>query len=642
MELKIQHLTGSRTGQEAVYEQDSVLLGRNPSSTITFDPYKDILVSGRHAEIVREADRWAVQDLGSTNGTFVDGEKVSNRRLLHPGDVIELGRGGPRIRVEWGSATVVAPLPVASAGPQVVEGKTVMMSFQQPAAEGAGPIRPTGRVAATKGRKPRRLLLIALLLFGVLMIGLVGAAVLVRQRNLATKRSEPKTTVATTETPAPPPPAAQQAMAESAEIRQALEEQAAEAARLQQIAASGEEGEGSDDLERQVLESQRMIEELTRELQRKNDELSSSRNRVSRPAPPRPRPQTPVPAPQVTETAATEAPRPVTQEPSPSLINVKFLRKPISITSLKPEIRTSQMSSGIEREMAASLSTSLLSTGKYVSSSRAPIGAISIAVTNYAVEQSTVDTKKVTKTVGAITGLLGEKVDASPLNVKSASWSADMAARVTLLDSVGRQIAQVQPSAQSRDRKTSLNLSSLTFGDLFRSDSPAGDVARKVVADAVEQMMPHIDRLEWLGSVTAHSGTQVLLDCGRVCQVEEGDFFDVMGGQTVIGRVKVVAIEETSSTAQVINGAGKMTGKSIRYAGRETRSTAYGATPKIRQLVLRRKAAVFDGPGNSFQKIRDLRSGTRLTYLYSVGFWARGTDGKTSYWVPIVHAEITE
>ena len=47
-------------------------------------------VSRIHALVRRVPDGWEVEDLGSTNGTWVNGWRVS-RATLHPGDVLQLG-----------------------------------------------------------------------------------------------------------------------------------------------------------------------------------------------------------------------------------------------------------------------------------------------------------------------------------------------------------------------------------------------------------------------------------------------------------------------------------------------------------------------------------------------------------------------
>jgi two-component system, cell cycle response regulator len=64
-----------------------VVLGREPGSAA---PLRSPDVSRRHARVVPAGAGHAVEDLGSTNGTFVNGEEVE-RRLLRSGDRIDLG-----------------------------------------------------------------------------------------------------------------------------------------------------------------------------------------------------------------------------------------------------------------------------------------------------------------------------------------------------------------------------------------------------------------------------------------------------------------------------------------------------------------------------------------------------------------------
>src|SRR2546429_3947297 len=51
----------------------------------------DHLLSRRHAEIERRAGAFYLVDLGSTNGTFINGERVVGERRLHHGDLIAVG-----------------------------------------------------------------------------------------------------------------------------------------------------------------------------------------------------------------------------------------------------------------------------------------------------------------------------------------------------------------------------------------------------------------------------------------------------------------------------------------------------------------------------------------------------------------------
>lgn len=54
-------------------------------------PLEDQTISRRHAEMTPDGGRWYLRDLGSSNGTFVNGVRVTEARMLHPGDQIRAG-----------------------------------------------------------------------------------------------------------------------------------------------------------------------------------------------------------------------------------------------------------------------------------------------------------------------------------------------------------------------------------------------------------------------------------------------------------------------------------------------------------------------------------------------------------------------
>ncbi|HSY52693.1 MAG TPA: SpoIIE family protein phosphatase [Thermoanaerobaculia bacterium] len=74
--------------QEVTLAVENISLGRASDCTI---PIKDRFLSRRHAEIVNERGTWFVRDCGSVNGTMLNGVKVVDTALLHPGDRIALG-----------------------------------------------------------------------------------------------------------------------------------------------------------------------------------------------------------------------------------------------------------------------------------------------------------------------------------------------------------------------------------------------------------------------------------------------------------------------------------------------------------------------------------------------------------------------
>jgi pSer/pThr/pTyr-binding forkhead associated (FHA) protein len=68
----------------------SVVFGRAPDSGFSLDG--DEFASAHHARVDARTDGVWVEDLGSTNGTFVNGAQLSERRLLQPGDVVRIGQ----------------------------------------------------------------------------------------------------------------------------------------------------------------------------------------------------------------------------------------------------------------------------------------------------------------------------------------------------------------------------------------------------------------------------------------------------------------------------------------------------------------------------------------------------------------------
>lgn len=80
--------SGPTPGKTFPLEKEENLLGRDLANDI---PISDPEVSRRHARLFMEGDNVFVEDLGSTNGTFLNGERISSPQQLRAGDVITLG-----------------------------------------------------------------------------------------------------------------------------------------------------------------------------------------------------------------------------------------------------------------------------------------------------------------------------------------------------------------------------------------------------------------------------------------------------------------------------------------------------------------------------------------------------------------------
>ena len=65
------------------------MFGRAQDATVVLD---DDYASGRHARLFPQGSRWFIEDLGSTNGTFVGDNQLSRAQAVEPGQRIRIGK----------------------------------------------------------------------------------------------------------------------------------------------------------------------------------------------------------------------------------------------------------------------------------------------------------------------------------------------------------------------------------------------------------------------------------------------------------------------------------------------------------------------------------------------------------------------
>ena len=88
---------GSRDGEVLHFDQDRVTIGRSPEADVRFDPEQDRAVSAHQAALAWSDGRWFVRDLGSRNGTRVDGVRADGDVILEHASVISFGPEGPAL-----------------------------------------------------------------------------------------------------------------------------------------------------------------------------------------------------------------------------------------------------------------------------------------------------------------------------------------------------------------------------------------------------------------------------------------------------------------------------------------------------------------------------------------------------------------
>ena len=80
---------GPLAGTTIPLGQASIIVGRSPDSALVLD---DSYSSARHARFFQTDGQWYVEDLGSTNGTFVRGERIDRPVALSPGMKVIVGQ----------------------------------------------------------------------------------------------------------------------------------------------------------------------------------------------------------------------------------------------------------------------------------------------------------------------------------------------------------------------------------------------------------------------------------------------------------------------------------------------------------------------------------------------------------------------
>ena len=80
---------GSSAGATAPLDQAPILIGRGSDAAIRLD---DDYASTRHARIATSGDQWFVEDLGSTNGTYIGSVRITQPTTISIGTQVRIGK----------------------------------------------------------------------------------------------------------------------------------------------------------------------------------------------------------------------------------------------------------------------------------------------------------------------------------------------------------------------------------------------------------------------------------------------------------------------------------------------------------------------------------------------------------------------
>ena len=85
------------TSETFIFEIPEIILGRDPTCTLNVD---DQTISARHAKLSYHQSQWWVKDLGSTNGTFLNQERIEEQQVITSGDILQFGKIEYEIRIQ--------------------------------------------------------------------------------------------------------------------------------------------------------------------------------------------------------------------------------------------------------------------------------------------------------------------------------------------------------------------------------------------------------------------------------------------------------------------------------------------------------------------------------------------------------------
>lgn len=145
-DLRLEVVAGKASGF-AILVADQLIIGRHSEGPgrLADDPE----LSRQHAQISREEDgRYIIEDLASTNGTLVNGSRISSPTPLTVGDSIEVG--ATTIRV----AQAPAPPEAAAAGPSPVDVRAATVTVDVPPPMRSAPPAPADGAPPAESAPP--------------------------------------------------------------------------------------------------------------------------------------------------------------------------------------------------------------------------------------------------------------------------------------------------------------------------------------------------------------------------------------------------------------------------------------------------------------------------------------------------------
>ncbi len=155
--------SGPTPGAAFTLEGDQLTIGRDSTNEITIN---DAEVSRRHARLTFQGGKFVLEDLGSTNGTFVNGQRLAGPRVLKAGEVVSFGE---QIVLVFESSTFDPAATIASPRATAVPSISRPISAPPPPAEYAGSVPASPAQSAPVSAMPAARSNTTLIIVGVVI-----------------------------------------------------------------------------------------------------------------------------------------------------------------------------------------------------------------------------------------------------------------------------------------------------------------------------------------------------------------------------------------------------------------------------------------------------------------------------------------
>lgn len=182
--------SGPNTGKIYPLEAPEIIIGRDASNGVAIN---DGEISRKHARLSLHGSAYVIQDLGSTNGSFVNGQRITGSQVLNPGDTVSFGENivlmyeaafDPNATIIASSQAprtvtpVPRPVPVPTPAPIPAPAPAPVQAYSGQVPAGPVPMAP----APAKKKFP--IWLIIVILFLLVICACVGIFVIIDQLSL--------------------------------------------------------------------------------------------------------------------------------------------------------------------------------------------------------------------------------------------------------------------------------------------------------------------------------------------------------------------------------------------------------------------------------------------------------------------------